>query len=615
MTHAEPCLGQAAQPSQNPRPQDAVGQSLQPASGPEAATSQYAAAGQSPIEVQRPLLVPMPSPRRMRSHTAKQQATEATKPALQTEKAHQGVTALQFAVANPVTALQATAVAQSPTAAAQSPTAAAPSLTAAAKPNMAAVQAFTATASPPAAVAQPSTARATSGTAAVHATAHHAADAAQVSEQPASHLPTQQPERTATAAPDADAAVSPGAAISVPASIPADQAREPTTAQMSSMPKKGVSNAKGKQRRSTQAGSAPTAAQTQHATQASDSAAASGSLQGYFAHASPRSISKLKQDLRKPSATDTTMAVADQPDIQPAMLDTLQLQAASAHRDAAAAEEAAEEATDRSAGAKQDAAAEVRDTAALQQQSAADSADQVEKCWGPIVADTLRQFHALRQDIFAYASKVPDPVAKQKLADALAGRPVSPTLPYSSDALDLRSSSDSDAELDQDTTGALLPVLDMYQERSAIPVRQSSNRIPTSSPLHTASDALLHKRAQLVPHSPPSPGLHPAQPTPKRPPAMRSGTHAHSNQPSSQCQPAQPDQATLSPMPSQESSAHRGLTNSTQGSLPDAAVLPTAHVLPSDATVLAQSIEQTAGRKRGASSSDAHLASLAPGTL
>ena len=595
MTHAEPCLGQATQPSKNPSPQDAVGQSVQPASGPQAATSQSAAAGQSPSEVQHPLLVPMPSPRRMRSHTAKQQATEATKPALQTEEAHQGVTALQVAVATPVTALQAT----------QSPTAAA-------KPNMAAAQAFTATAAPPAAVAQPPTARATSGTTAVHATAHHAADAAQVSEQPASHLLTQQPESTATAAPDAAAAVSPAAAISVPASIPADQAREPTTAQMSSMPKKGVSNAKGKQRRSTQAGSAPTAAQTQHATQASDSAAASGSLQGYFAHASPRSISKLKQDLRKPSATDTTMAVADQPDIQPAMLDTLQLQAASAHRDAAAAEEAAEEATDRSAGAKQVAAAEARDTAALQQQPAADSAGQVENCWDPIVADTLRQFHALRQDIFAYASKVPDPVAKQKLADALAGRPVSPTLPYLSDASDLRSSSDSDAELDQDTTGALLPVLDMYQERRAIPVRQSSNRIPTSSPLHTASDALPHKQAQLVPHSPPSPGLHPAQPSPKRPPAMRSVTHVHSDQPSSQYQP---DQATFSPMPSQESSPHRGLTNRTQGSLPDASALPTAHVLPSEATVLAQSIEQTAGKKRGAGSSDAHLASLAPGTL
>ena len=594
MTHADPYLGQAAQPSKLARPQDAPGQSLQSDNGSQAAHPQSAADGKSPLEVQHPLLVPMPSPRRMRSHkakpSAKQQATEATKLALQTEEAQKGVTALQVTGATgatPVTALQATAAAQAATAAAQVPIAAAQASTAAAQPAtpaaqpyMPAVQASTAIAPPPAAVP---TARATPGTAAVHAAAHCAADAAQLSKQPASQLPSQQDDRAANAPATATTAVSAPAAAaapSVPASMPADQARESTTAQRSSKPQKGASDTRAKPRRSSQAGRAPTAAQAQlapQAPQAPDSAAASGSLQGYLAHASPRSISKLKQDLRKPSASPT--------------------------------QEAAEEGMDRSAGATQDAAAEARDTAA------ADSAGQLDNMCDPRVADTLRQFQALRQDIFAYASQLPDPGVQQKLVDALAGKPVSPVVSVSSDDSDLGSSSDSDAEPDQDTAGALLPVLDMHQQGgNATPLRQS-NRVPNSTPSDPASDAQPHRQAQLVPHSPPSPGLYPAQPSPNGPLAMRSVGQLHSIQPSPGHQPAQPDQAT----PTQTTSPDTGLTTriakGKQGNLPDALVLPVARASPVEAAMLAQSNEQAAGRKRGAGSSDAHLASLAPGTL
>ena len=585
MTPADPYLGQATQLSTHPSPQDAAGQSLQSANSSKAAHPQSAAHGQSASEVQHPLPVPMPCSRHMRSHKAKpsarQQATEATKLAPQTQEAQKGVTALQVTGATgatPVTALQATAAAQVPMAAAQAPTAAA-------KPYTAAIQAFTSTAPPPAAEAQPTTARATPGTAAAHATAHCATDAAQVSQQPASQLLSQQDDRAATAAAAAAAvstvlaapAAAPAAAAaqSVPASMPADHAREPTTSQRSSKPKKGASDARAKQGRSSQAGCTPTAAQTQLAPQASDSAAASGSLQGYLAHASPRSISKLKQDLRKPSASPT--------------------------------QEAAEEAVDRSVGAAQDAAAEARHTAAPQQQPAADSAGQLDSCCDPRVADTLRQFQALRQDIFAYVSQLPDPTVQQKLVDALAGKPVSPVISVSSDDSDLGSSSDSDTEPDQDTAGALHPVLDVHQELSAMPLRQSSNWAPSSTPFHPAPDA--------QPHSPPSPGLYPAQPSPDRPSATRSVGQLHSIQPSSRQQPAQPDQA----MPNQASTPGIGLTTriakSKQGNPLDASVLPIAHALPGEAAVLAQSNEQAAGRKRGAGSSDAHLAFLAPGTL
>ena len=605
MTHASPYAGQAAQPSKHPTPQDAAGQSLQPASVPQAADPQSAAPGQSPSEVQHPLPVHAPFPchlqRRKAKPSTKQQAIEAGKLALQTEDAQKGVQPLQVTCATPVTALQATAAAQTAAAAAQ----------------------------PPVSIAQPPPARTPiPGTAAVQANACCAAEACHDSAQPASQLLPQGSGSTAAAPADTNApsaaalAAAPTAALAavpVPAPaaapsdhtrIPAHQARSPATAQRSSKPKKGASDAKAKEGRLSQAGRTPITPQTQLAPQASDSAAAASSLQGYLAHASPRSISKLKQDLRKPSASDSRI---DGPELQPATVDTSQLQAASAHKDAAAAQE--QEDVDGSAGALQEAAAETRDAAALQQQPAADSSGQLDNIWDPAVADTLKQFQALRQNVFAYASQVPDPVTKQKFADVLAGKPVSPMLSCSSGDSDLGSSSDSNAEPDQDTTGALLPVLDMHQEDIAIPVRHSSNRALTSTALHPASNAQPHRQAQLVPYSSPSS----AQPSQKRPLAMRSVGQLHSIQPFSQHQPARRDQATPIHMPNQANSPRRSLTTRTakrkHGHLPDASVMPVAHALPCEATVLAQNDQQPAGRKRGTGTSDALLDALVPGTL
>lgn len=583
MTHADPHIGHTVQPSMHHSPRDAAGQSLQPDNGPQAADLQSAAAGQSSSEAQHPQPVPEPCPRRMQSHkakpSAKQQATEATKLALQTEDARKGVTALQVTGATgaaPATALQATAVAQAPTAVAQAPAA---------------------VAQPPAAVAVPPTIRAPKAcTAAVHATA----DVAQSSA----------------------AAVSAAAAASVPASIPVNETTVAMTAQKSAKPKKGAADAAAMQGRSSQAEYTSMAGQTQLSAQASDSAAASGSLQGYLAHASPGSLSRLKQDLRKPSASDAPMAAEDEPGIQPATVDTLQLQGPSAHTGSAAAQEAAKEAVDAGVRDGHPVGQEASNAAALQQQPAAGSAGHLNNSWDPTVADTIRQVQTLRQHIFAFASQVADPLYKQKFADALDGKPVSPTLPYSSDYSDSGSSSDSDAEPDQDTAGALPPVLDMHEEVSAMPLRQGSNGTPSSTPLLPASDAQPHRQGQQrtpVPHSPPSPRLYRAQPSPKRPPAMSSVGQLHSIQPYSQSQPAQSDQVTSSHMPDQAISPGRGLTARTakrkQGDLPDASVLAIACAVPSQATLVAQTSEQPAGRKRGAGGSDASLASLTPGTL
>lgn len=620
---------QAAQQSINASASAAAHQPLQLVSNPQAVDPR-STAGLPPSGPQRPLLVPMPAPPHMQRESAEPQATEASQFAVQTEDVQEGVTALHMTGATPVTAPQATAAAPQATVAAQAPTAAPQAPTAAAQRPTAAAQ-------PPKAVAEVFTARVPDATAAVGATVHHATDAAKA--QPAPQLPSQQDGSAETAPailPAPAAAVSAAAVSAAPVSpgIPPDQARLPTmTTRKSSKSKKGAAHAGPKQKRSSQtAGAAPTAGQTQLAAQASDSALASGSLQGYLAHASPGS--RLKQDLRRPPAaarqaavstpqatpvpspmslkdpdstskpgqpvheslllaSDPPMAVADEVGFQPAAVDTSQLQAVNARPGAAAAiQEVAGEAMDAAAAGTQEAAEEAQNnTAALQRRPQAESTAQ--RTQEQMVADTLRQWEATRRDLFAYACRVSDPVVKQKLTDVLAGKPMSPMLAYESDS---DSSSDSDAEPDQDTAGAVLPVL---------------------ADVHLRTKA--HRQAQqrsLSPHSPPSSGLHPAQPSPKRPVAMRSVGQLHSPLPSSQHPPTRPDQASPSHMLNQAVSPGRKLTTTRkQGDLPNAPVLPTPPASTDQATVLTQSSEQPASRKRGAGSPDSRLASLAPGTL
>lgn len=613
----------AAQQTIHPSANDAAPQPLQLVSNPQPGAPQ-SPAGLPPSGVQRPSLLPMPTPRHLQGDEDKSSAepqAAASQLALQTEDIRKGVTALHMTGATPVAAPQATAAAQAPTAAAQAMTATAQAPTATAQPSMTA--------------AQPPTAKVPDVTAAMRATAHHATDAAKA--QPAPQLPSQQDDDAQTAPAIAPAPAAAASAAPVPTGITPDQARllTPTT-QKSPKSKKAPAHAGPKVARSSpRTGGAPTAGQTQLAAQASDSAgAASGSLQGYLAHASPGSISRLKQSLRRPPASarqaaastphatpvpspmlrknpdpisipgqpvpesllpasDTPMAAADEVAVQPAAVDAPQLQAVGAHTSAAAGtkevagpamdaaaaatQEADGEAVDAAAAATQEATEEANNTAALQHRVEADSTAQHTQ--DRIVADTLRQWDDMRRNLFAYASQVPDPVVKQKLTDVLNGRPVSPMLSYKSDSAS-DSSSDSDAEPDQDTAGVLFPVLaDVHQRGEAPPVRHSSNMPPHPSPHHPASDAQPDRQAQqrmLGTHSPPSSRLYPAQPSPQRSPAMRSVGQLHSSPPSSRHQPTRPDQAT----------------------------------------VLAQCSEQPASRKRGASSSDVHLASpLAPGML
>ena len=611
----DPHLAYAAQPrTQQPNPQDTA---LQPVDAPPTTGPQ--SGRQSPSEVQHPPPVPKQSSRRMRSHkgkpSAEQQAAEAAKLAVQTEDTRKGVTALQVTGSVPVTARQPTAAAQPLTAPALLPTAV---------------------------VSKP-------GTAALQAIAQHTADAAQGSAQP-------DPQQA-----DSDAAAS------VPASIPADQASKSSKAQRSSKGNTGAAGSRNRQASPAQAGGASTAGQTQLAAQASDSPAVS-SLQGYLAAASPGSISKLKQDLRNPpasvkapagpaatralarspsppdlplrgpdlmsipgqpglesltEASDTPMTEADESDAQPAAVDTSQMQAGGPEAGVEARQEVAEKA---------------RDAAAPQQQpavNATDSARQLGTGWDqdPRVADTLRQFHAMRSNISAYTSQLTDPVVKQKYNDALAGKPVSAVVSAetsSSDESDSDSNSDldsdSDVQPDQDTAAALFPVLaDLHEEHTAIPLRQSSNRATKPNALHSASDAPPHRPAQqrTPVGSPPSPGPRPANLSPSRPQSMRSVGQLHSIQHSSWHQPAGPDQASptdqpaLKDIPTQAMNLSRVLTpwktNRTQGSLPGASVRPTGPAMPDQATVATS--EQPAGSKRGAGSSNAQLASLALGTL
>lgn len=651
-SHPAPNLPvQTAQQGMHPSPKDAAQQPLQLGSNPQAVPPQ-SPAGLPPSGVQRPPLLPLPAPCHMQGHEAKPSAnphaTAASQLAVQTEDVRKGVTTLHMTGATPVIAPQATAAAQAPTAAAQAPTAAAQTPTAATQPPTAAAQPLTV-------VAEISTAGVPDATAAVCTTAHHATDAAQA--QPALQLPPQQDDSADTAPAIAPAPAAAASAALAPTSIPPAQAKLPApTTHKPSKSKKGAAHAVTKPRSSSRTGGAPTAGRTQLAAQASDSAAASGSLQAYLAHASPGSLTRLKQDLRRPpssaeqaaastpqatpcssptlladpestsipeqpvhesvlQASDTPMAAADEDDVQPAALDASQLRAVSAHTGAAATQDAAGEAMDAAVGATQEAAAEAKNTAALQKRPEADSVAQ--QTQDRMIADTLRQWEATRRDLFVYASRVPDPVMKQKLTDVLAGKPVSPMLTYQSDS---DSSSDSDAEPDQDTAGAVLPVLaDVHRSGEALPARQSSNMPPNPSPLHPASDAQPHRQAQqrtLVTRSPSSSGLHPAQPSPKRPVAMRSVGQLHPTLTSSQHQPTRRDQPSPSHMLKQTVSPGRKVTTTRRlGDLPNAPVLPTPPALPDQATAVTQSSDQPASRKRGAGSSDVHFTSLAPGTL
>lgn len=398
------------------------------------------------------------------------------------------------------------------------------------------------------------------------------------SAQAAPHLPAPQ---DAAAAP---AAAAPAAAVSP---VSAHEARDGVT------PGEDAAGSGTDLGSPPQAGSALAAGQALLASQDSDSPAAS-LLQGYLALASPGSISKLKQDLKKEAVTpaaapaaaralarslppsalpledpdprSTHLMPSDPTSAEPVVihgqqvLESLLFASETDRPMVEAAETVAQPAaahTSKLQAGSANVSKEAMTAAAVQQQAAAESAGQLDQGGGqdPRVAATLKQYHDMSRDISDYASRLTDPVMKQRYADALAGRPVSPLRVLtagasSTDDSSSDSDSDSDAEPAQDSGAVLLPAPAAVNHVDWIPHRQSSNRAsnPSARPSTSASGAHPHQPAQrTLLHSPLSPGLHPAQPSTSRPQAMRSVGQLHSAQNPPLSKPARFDRASPDP--------------------------------------------------------------------